>query len=178
METEPPALPTTGRRPRADSSPAGVASRRTVAFGAAWRATADFRFTVVQALRSLEDAVWVEARLQSGFFVRHATAGQGEPRVRSTPEKAVPVDVSRAWYASLQAGAQPGVAPLAAALPAQGCSLWPACSGYTPGWRAAPSPPSRRRQPYPHGRAGLVRQLVVFPWAGAALAEEFVVTNS
>lgn len=136
--------------------------------------------TVVQALRSLEDRGLVEARPQSGFFVRHATAGRGEPRVRSTPEKAVPVDVSQRLVRILQAGAQPGVAPLAAALPAPG--LLPLA-----GLQRLYAGVARRHPRLLEGGShihmdepALVRQLVRLSlgWGGPLAAEEFVVTNS
>ncbi|MGB5207282.1 MAG: winged helix-turn-helix domain-containing protein, partial [Azonexus sp.] len=50
--------------------------------------------TVVQALRQLEDRGLVEARPQSGYFVRRALPPRAEPVSRSTPEAAVPVDVT------------------------------------------------------------------------------------
>ena len=73
--------------------------------------------TVLQALRQLEDRGLVEARPQSGYFVRHASARRAQPSVRSTPEEAVPVDVSQRLMRVLQTGVKPGVVPLSAALP-------------------------------------------------------------
>ncbi|SBT03150.1 hypothetical protein PROAA_10009 [Candidatus Propionivibrio aalborgensis] len=67
--------------------------------------------TVLQALRQLEDRGLVEARPQSGYFVRHASARRAQPSVRSTPEEAVPVDVSQRLMRVLQTGVKPGVAP-------------------------------------------------------------------
>ena len=66
---------------------------------------------VLQALRQLEDRGLVEARPQSGYFVRHASARRAQPSVRSTPEEAVPVDVSQRLMRVLQTGVKPGVAP-------------------------------------------------------------------
>ncbi|MCB1968237.1 MAG: winged helix-turn-helix transcriptional regulator, partial [Candidatus Accumulibacter sp.] len=71
--------------------------------------------TVLQALHQLEDRGLVEARPQSGYFVRHAPAPRAQPHVRSTPDEAVPVDVSQRLLRVLQTGGQPGVAPLGAA---------------------------------------------------------------
>ena len=51
--------------------------------------------TVVQALRQLEDRGLVEARPQSGYFVRRAPLARAEPAQRSTPEAAVQVDVTQ-----------------------------------------------------------------------------------
>ena len=73
--------------------------------------------TVVQALRQLEDRGLVEARPQSGYFVRRAAPARAEPVTRSTPEAPMPVDISQRLVRVLRAGMQPGVAPFAAALP-------------------------------------------------------------
>jgi DNA-binding transcriptional MocR family regulator len=73
--------------------------------------------TVVQALHQLEDRGLVEARPQSGYFVRHAAARCEPPIARTTPEAPVPVDVSQRLMRVLQTGVQRGVVPLAAALP-------------------------------------------------------------
>ena len=79
--------------------------------------------TVLQALHQLEDRGLVEARPQSGYFVRHAPAPHEQPNLRSTPDEAVPVDVSQRLMRVLQTSILPGVAPLAAALPSS--SLMP-----------------------------------------------------
>ena len=50
--------------------------------------------TVVQALRQLEDRGLVEARPQSGYFVRRPMPVRGEPVTRSTPVAPMPVDIS------------------------------------------------------------------------------------
>ncbi|MEF8747735.1 MAG: winged helix-turn-helix domain-containing protein [Candidatus Accumulibacter propinquus] len=42
--------------------------------------------TVLQALRRLEDRGLVEARPQSGYFVRHTLARRSQPNARSTPK--------------------------------------------------------------------------------------------
>ena len=70
--------------------------------------------TVLQALRRLEDRGLVEARPQSGYFVRHTLARRSQPNARSTPEAPVPVDVSQRLMRVLQTSMQPGVTPLAA----------------------------------------------------------------
>ena len=136
--------------------------------------------TVVQALRQLEDRGLVEARPQSGFFVRHGGAPRAQPDARSTPETAVPVDVTQRLVRVLQTGLRPGMAPLAAALPAP--SLLPVAVLHRLYAGVA------RRHPRLLDGAGhinmdepaLVRQLVrrSLAWGGPLAAEEFVVTNS
>src|SRR5574343_416272 len=74
--------------------------------------------TVLQALHLLEDKEMVEARPQSGYYVRQARASHAEPLLRSPPEAPMQVDISQRLVSVLQAGTRPGVAPLAAALPA------------------------------------------------------------
>lgn len=136
--------------------------------------------TVVQALRQLEDRGLVEARPQSGFFVRHRTALRLEPTPRTTPEAAVAVDVSQRLVQVLQAGSRPGVAPLAAALPAP--SLLPIAALH----RLYASVARRHPDLLAGGShvhmddPALVRQLVrrSLAWGGPLAAEEFVITNS
>jgi DNA-binding transcriptional MocR family regulator len=136
--------------------------------------------TVLQALRRLEDRGLVEARPQSGYFVRHTVARRSQPNARSTPEAPVPVDVSQRLMRVLQTSMQPGVTPLAAALPA--CSLLPLAA-----LQRLYGGVARR---HPHLLEGgshvnmdapaLVRQLVLrsVGWAGPLAASEFVITNS
>ncbi|MBS1189068.1 MAG: transcriptional regulator, GntR family with aminotransferase domain protein [Rhodocyclaceae bacterium] len=136
--------------------------------------------TVVQALRRLEDRGLVEARPQSGFFVRHRGAARPQPSARSTPDAAVDVDVSQKLVRVLQAGMQAGVAPLAAALPAP--SLLPIAALHRLYAGVA------RRHPgllaggnYFHtDEPALVRQLVrrSLAWGGPLDAAEIVITNS
>ncbi len=136
--------------------------------------------TVLQALRRLEDRGLVEARPQSGYFVRHTLARRSQPNARSTPEAPVPVDVSQRLMRVLQTSMQPGVTPLAAALPA--CSLLPLAA-----LQRLYGGVARR---HPHLLEGgshvnmdapaLVSQLVLrsVGWAGPLAASEFVITNS
>lgn len=137
--------------------------------------------TVVQAMRQLEDRGLVEARPQSGFFVKRAAAVQAEqPLARSTPEAPMPVDISQRLVKVLQAGVQPGVAPLAAALPSP--SLLPVAALHRLYAGVA------RRHPglldggshVNMDEPALVRQLVrrSLTWGGPIPAEEFVITNS
>ena len=136
--------------------------------------------TVLQALRQLEDRGLVEARPQSGYFVRHAATRRPSPNARSTPDEPVPVDVSQRLMRVLQSGMQPGVAPLAAALPA--CTLLPLAA-----LQRLYGGVARRHPRLLEGGShinmdepALVRQLVLrsVAWAGPLAADEFVITNS
>jgi len=136
--------------------------------------------TVVQAFRQLEERGVVEARPQSGYFVRRAAFPCAEPTARSTPEIAVAVDVSQRLVRVLQAGQRPGVAPLAAALPAP--SLLPLAA-----LQRLYAGVARRHAGLLAGGSHinmdepvLVRQLVrrSLAWGGPLASEEVVVTNS
>ncbi|SBT03287.1 Transcriptional regulator, GntR family with aminotransferase domain protein [Candidatus Accumulibacter aalborgensis] len=136
--------------------------------------------TVVQALRQLEDRGLVEARPQSGYFVRHAAARRAQPTARSTPDEPVPVDVSQRLMRVLRSGMQAGVAPLAAALPAS--ALLPLAA-----LQRLYGSVARRHPRLLEGGShintdepALVRQLVLHSvaWAGPQLASELVITNS
>jgi len=136
--------------------------------------------TVVQALRQLEDRGLVEARPQSGHFVRRAMPLRAEPMARSTPEAPIPVDISQRLVRVLQAGTRPGVAPFAAALPAP--SLLPVAALHRLYAGVA-----RRHPKLLEGGShintdepALVRQLVrrSLAWGGPLAAEQFVITNS
>ena len=136
--------------------------------------------TVVQALRQLEDRGLVEARPQSGFFVRRARATHAEPQARSTPEAPMPVDISQRLVRVLQAGTRPGVAPLAAALPASELMPLAALHRLYAG--------VVRRHPmllasssyFNTNEPALIRQLVrrSLAWGGPLAAEELIITNS
>jgi DNA-binding transcriptional MocR family regulator len=136
--------------------------------------------TVLQALHQLEDRGLVEARPQSGYFVRQARTTHAEPRVRSTPEAPMPVDISQRLVRVLQAGTRPGVAPLAAALPASELlplaalhRLYAGVARRHPGLLSSGSHINT-------DEPALVRQLVrrSLAWGGPVAAEEFVITNS
>lgn len=136
--------------------------------------------TVVQALRQLEDQGLVEARPQSGYFVRPAGQARAEPRGRPTPVSPVPVDVSQRLVGVLQAGMRPGVAPFAAALPAP--SLLPLAALQRLYAGVARRHP-RLLQGGSHvniDEPALVRQLVrrSLAWGGPLAGEEIVITNS
>ncbi|MDD2744090.1 MAG: PLP-dependent aminotransferase family protein [Rhodocyclaceae bacterium] len=136
--------------------------------------------TVVQALRQLEDRGLVEARPQSGFFVRHASAPRPEPSARTTLESAVQVDVTQRLVRILQTSTRPGMAPFAAALPAP--SLLPVAALHRLYAGVA-----RRHPKLLEGGShinmdepALVRQLIKrsLSWGGPLAAEEIVITNS
>jgi len=136
--------------------------------------------TVVQALRQLEARGLVEARPQSGYFVRRHTPSWAEPRSQATPDTAVPVDVTQRLVRVLQAGCKPLVAPLAAALPAPGLLPVAALQRLYAG--------VARRQPkllegashINMDEPALVRQLVrrSLAWGGPLASDEIVITNS
>jgi DNA-binding transcriptional MocR family regulator len=136
--------------------------------------------TVVQALRQLEDRGLVEAKPQSGYFVRHPVAARAQPVLRSTPENAVPVDVTQRLVRVLQAGSKPLVAPLAAALPDP--SLLPVAALHRLYAGVA-----RRHPKLLEGGShinmnepALVRQLVrrSLVWGGPLSGDEIVITGS
>ncbi|PKO89795.1 MAG: PLP-dependent aminotransferase family protein [Betaproteobacteria bacterium HGW-Betaproteobacteria-12] len=136
--------------------------------------------TVVQALRQLESRGLVEARPQSGYFVRRPGPVRAEPTRRSTPETAVPVDVTQRLVRVLQAGCQPLVAPLAAALPA--AQLLPVAA-----LQRLYAGVARRHPKLLEGGShvnmnepALVRQLVrrSLAWGGPLASDEIVITNS
>ncbi|HEX6733703.1 MAG TPA: PLP-dependent aminotransferase family protein [Azonexus sp.] len=136
--------------------------------------------TVVQALRQLENRGLVEARPQSGYFVRRPGPERAEPSRRSTPETATPVDVTQRLVRVLQAGCRPLVAPLAAALPAP--QLLPVAA-----LQRLYAGVARRHPRLLEGGShinmnepALVRQLVrrSLAWGGPLAGDEIVITNS
>jgi DNA-binding transcriptional MocR family regulator len=136
--------------------------------------------TAVQAFRQLEMRGLVEARPQSGFFVRARAQALATPGGRATPEAPVTVDLNQRLIEVLQANQRPGVVPLGAALPAP--ALLP-ISALNRRYASV----ARR---FPHLLDGashtdindppLVRQLVrrSLAWGGPLDADEIVVTNS
>lgn len=136
--------------------------------------------TVIQALRQLEDRGLVEARPQSGYFVRRGPVAREQPVTRPTPDSASVVDITQRLVHVLQAGVQPQVAPLAAALPAN--ELLPIAALH----RLYAGVARRHPQLLSAGShvnmndPELVRQLVrrSLVWGGPLAAEEIVVTNS
>jgi len=136
--------------------------------------------TVVQGLRCLEQQGLVEARPQSGFFVRARALERPAPQARSLPETAVPVDLNQRLVQVLRAAAAPGVVPLGGAWP--DASLLPIAALHRlyggvvrrhPDLLAAGSHSEMNE-------SALVRQIVrrSLAWGGPLAAEELVVTNS
>lgn len=135
--------------------------------------------TVVQALRMLESRGMVEARPQSGYYVRRRLARLVE--TTGTPQ-ALPTDVgvSRRLVEVLRANEAPGMVPLGSALPAPELLLAPRLN------RLYAS--IARRQPKllagsSHGdlsEAPLVRAITrrALEWGDSIAADEVVVTNS
>lgn len=76
--------------------------------------------TAVQAFRQLEVRGLVEARPQSGFYVRARPAAPAAAGMRATPDTPVAVALNQRLVEVLQANQRPGVVPLGAALPAPG----------------------------------------------------------
>jgi DNA-binding transcriptional MocR family regulator len=128
----------------------------------------------------LESRGLVEARPQSGYFVRRPGPARAEPSPRATPETAVPVDVTERLVRVLQAGCKPLVAPLAAALPAP--QLLPVAA-----LQRLYAGVARRHPKLLEGGShvnmnepALVRQLVrrSLAWGGPLASDEIVITNS
>lgn len=136
--------------------------------------------TVVQALRQLEDRGLVEARPQSGYFVRPRPAARAEPAVRNTPDAAMPVHISHRLLRVLQTASQPGMAPLAAALPA--AELLPLAAlnrGYASVARRHPRVLEAGNH-FNMNEPALIRQLIrqSLSWGGPLGGNEIVVANS
>ena len=136
--------------------------------------------TVVQALRQLEERGLVESKPQSGFIVRRTSPLRPPPTPRATPENAMPVDVNQRLMRVLKMSIQPGMVPLAAALPAR--SLLPVAA-----LQRLYAGVARRHPKLLEGdshinmdETNLVRQLVLrsMSWGGPLDAEEILITNS
>ncbi|MDI6747179.1 MAG: PLP-dependent aminotransferase family protein [Rhodocyclaceae bacterium] len=136
--------------------------------------------TAVQAFRQLEMRGLVEARPQSGFFVRARPQPLAATGALSTPDEPVAVDLNQRLMRVLQAAVKPGVVPLGLALPA--ASLLPIGA-----LNRRYANVARR---FPQLLAGgsyidmndpqLVRQIVrrSLAWGGPLDSGEIVVTNS
>ncbi|MDO9601250.1 MAG: PLP-dependent aminotransferase family protein [Rhodocyclaceae bacterium] len=136
--------------------------------------------TAVQAFRQLEMRGLVEARPQSGFFVRARPQAMVASAGRGAPEAPVAVDLNQRLVRVLQAITRPGIVPLGAAFPAP--SLLPVAALH----RRYASVARR----FPGLLAGgshadmndpqLVRQIVrnSLGWGGPLDPDEIIVTNS
>lgn len=136
--------------------------------------------TVVQALRRLEDAGKVEARPQSGYYVRLRGPQRAAPQTRETPEEAIPVAISQRLERVLLASRQPGMAPLVAAWP-DPCLLPIAALNrlYASVVRRHPRLLEAASHLVP-GEQPLLRQIVrrSLAWGGPLATEEIVITHS
>lgn len=135
--------------------------------------------TVVQALRTLESRGMVEARPQSGYYVRGRSARVVEVPAR-TGAQPVQVGVSRRLLEVLRANEAHGMAPLGSALPASELTLAPRLNRLYAGIsRLEP----RLLAGSSHGdlsEATLVRAITrrSMEWGYPIAGEEVVVTNS
>jgi len=73
--------------------------------------------TVLQAYRKLEDDGVIEARPQSGYYVRHRQRRLPEPAITSPPQHAQSVDNGTLVAAALDINNRPNCVPLATASP-------------------------------------------------------------
>lgn len=138
--------------------------------------------TVVQALRQLEERGYVDARPQSGFFVRLPAARpqQIEPRTVQRIARPVAVDISSRLMEVLALNHRPELVPMGAALPAPELFPIPLIQRLY-GMAARQSPElldSHSHTSINHPE--LVRQIVrhSLAWGGPLAPEEVVVTNS
>jgi DNA-binding transcriptional MocR family regulator len=136
--------------------------------------------TAVQAFRQLEQRGLVEARPQSGFFVRARPQPLLAPATQAAPETPVLVELNQRLVGVLETNQQPGIVPLGAALPAP--SLLPVATlhrRYASVARRFPSLLSGASHTDINDPQ-LVRQLVrrSLSWGGPLDADEITVTNS
>ncbi|CAG0928678.1 MAG: Histidinol-phosphate aminotransferase [Rhodocyclaceae bacterium] len=136
--------------------------------------------TVLQALRTLEDRGLVEARPQSGFYVRRRAPARAEPEPRRTPARPVRLDISQRIVNVLQLNARAGIVPLGAALP--DTALLPIAAIRRLYASVARRQPDllRSESHCNMNEPALLRQLLrrSLAWGGPLEAEEIVVTNS
>ncbi len=136
--------------------------------------------TVLQALRQLEDRGLVEARPQSGYYVRRRARAPAEPLAKARLARPTFVGVNHLLMQVLHANEAAGTVPLGSAHAAP--DLLP-----TARMRRAFAQVARRRPELLSGATcvggndpNLVRQIVrrSLDWDGALAAEEILVTNS
>lgn len=135
--------------------------------------------TVVQALRTLESRGMVEARPQSGYFVRYRNARVVEA-IAPAAAQPVEVGVSRRLVDVLHSNEAPGMVPLGSAIPSSTLLLAPrlnrlyaSVARRQPGILAGSSHSDLNEAP-------LVRAIArrSIEWGYPVAAEEIVVTNS
>lgn len=139
--------------------------------------------TVVQALRQLEERGCVEARPQSGYFVRQHVLARASPLEAPSAQglaRPVNVDISSRLMGILALNHRPDLIPLGAALP--GAELLPIAHLqrlYSQvGRRAGALLNAASHTAINH--PALVRQIVrhSLAWGGPLAADELIVTNS
>ncbi len=136
--------------------------------------------TVVQALRTLESRGMVEARPQSGYYVRRRPARMVEALLPAAKPEPVEVGVNRRLMAVLRINEAPGMVPFGSALPAPELMLAPRLS------RLYASIARRRPQLLASSshsgvaEAPLLRAIArrALEWGCPLAADEVVVTNS
>lgn len=136
--------------------------------------------TVVQALRTLETRGLVEARPQSGYYVRPQAPGLRAPESARLPAAAVEVGVTQRVLQVLRAVEAPGVVPFGSALPAPELlpvarlnRLYASLARRHPALLAGTSHGGLNEPALVHA---IVRRSVA--WGGPIRPEELVVTNS
>ena len=80
-------------------------------------------FTALQAYRRLEDSGTIEARPQSGYYVKRNGVSVAEPQVSRPPKRAVTVEVNALVDTVFEYANDPDVVPFASACP--GSELFP-----------------------------------------------------
>jgi DNA-binding transcriptional MocR family regulator len=136
--------------------------------------------TVVQALRTLESRGMVEARPQSGYFVRRRSPRVIESVMPAGAPAPVDVGVSRRLVQVLRANEAPGMVPLGSALPAPELLLAPrlnrlyaSIARRQPRLLAGSSHSDLNEAPL---RQAITRRAL--QWGCPIAADELVVTNS
>ena len=136
--------------------------------------------TVVQALRTLESRSMVEARPQSGYYVRRRSPRVPESVMPAGAPAPVDVGVSRRLVQVLRANEAPGMVPLGSALPAPELLLAPrlnrlyaSIARRQPRLLAGSSHSDLTEAPL---RQAITRRAL--QWGCPIAADELVVTNS
>ena len=136
--------------------------------------------TVVQALRTLESRGMVEARPQSGYYVRRRSPRVPESVMPAGAPAPVDVGVSRRLVQVLRANEAPGMVPLGSALPAPELLLAPrlnrlyaSIARRQPRLLAGSSHSDLTEAPLRHAITRRALQ-----WGCPIAADELVVTNS